>query len=232
MEKKAFTPERKQYSIVLLGNFNPEMFQPEWFRRQNIISEEDADFARNQDSHTPLIVSPQITVFRTSQMTVQIENRRFEVKADKEPLITLIDFITKTFENLGAYNITAIGFNYIAHYKVESEAAFHIIGDKLAPKKWWETLLQDEVTGENRKSGLASMQIKKCKEDSDSYILFTLQVSPAIKNGLMLNCNDHNVMPLAEQSAEYAAEMIGKRHVEIFKNLEKLQMDLLERVGD
>ena len=230
MSVEALIPEKKQYSIVALGNFNPEMFQPQWFCRQGIISQEDADFAVDQNSSSPLIVTPQITLFRTPQMTVQIATKRFEVKAEKEPLITLIDFISKTFENLGAYSIPAFGFNYIANYEMKSVEEYHRIGDKLAPKGFWEDLLEDEITGNDRKSGLVSLQMKKKKKNSDDYILFTLQGSPFVTNAFMLSCNDHNTMSDENQSAEYVIELINKRYEEAFDNMSNLQVKLMERV--
>lgn len=231
MNQRSFTPERKQFSTVILGNFNPGMFQPEWFCRQNIISKEDADFARDTNSPSPLIVTPQFTTFRTSQLAIQIEENRFEVKAEKEPLLTMIDFIMKTFENLGSYQITAFGFNYIAHYKVDTMEIFHRIGDKLAPKTYWESLLEDEIRGVQRKSGLSLLQMKKMKKDSEDYILFTLQPSPIFHPGFMLGCNDHNVIPVNDQSAEYVTEIISTKYINSYDEMEKLQISLLEKVN-
>ena len=230
MDRKRIDPERKQYSIVLLGDFNPGMFQPEWFCRHNVISEEDADFAKDQNSHTPLIVTPQITFFRTPQMTIQVETNRFEAKADKEPLVTIVDFVTKTFENLGGYKITAFGLNYTAHYRIGSLEELHKIGDILAPKECWEDFLEGEVSGNNRKSGLASIQMKKVKEGSDGYILFALQPSPTVTNGLLLSCNDHNDIPNEDQTSEIVIEMISKNYIEAYNKMESMQKRLLERV--
>ena len=232
MNQMSFTPERKQYSTVILGDFNPGMFQPEWFCKQNVISEEDADFARDINSSSPLIVTPQFTTFRTSQLAIQIEENRFEVKAEKEPLLTMIDFITKTFENLGSYKITAFGFNYIAHYKIDTNEKFHSIGDKLAPKNYWESLLEEEIAGDQRKSGLSLLQMKKVKKDSEDYILFTVQPSPIFRPGLMLSCNDHNVISTEDQSAEYASEMISSKYRLSFTEMNNLQISLLEKVNN
>ncbi len=230
MNEAKMIPERKQYSVVMLGDFNPNLFHPEWFCRQSVISREDADFAIDKNAPFPFIVSPQITLFRTPQMTIRIEAKRFEVKAEKEPLILLIDFITKTFENLGANSISAFGYNYSAHYKVESEEAFHKIGDKLAPKEYWDSLLTDEVSGDHRKSGLAMIQMKKFKDNSEDYILFTVQGSSLMQNALLLSCNDHNIISNDEQSADYVMEMISESYENSFKKMEQLQMELLERV--
>ena len=76
-----FSPERKQYSIVLLGTFNPLMFQPEWFGRNDVISIEEVEFARNPNNALPTIITPQITQFRTSQLFVTVEIERFMVRA-------------------------------------------------------------------------------------------------------------------------------------------------------
>lgn len=230
MNNKEIVAERKQYSIVIIGSFNPEMFHPQWFNRQGIISQEDMEFAIDQNSQSPLVVAPQLTIFRTPQMTVQIDTKRFEVKADKEPLISLIDFVTKTFENLSSYSIKAFGFNFIANYKAESKEEYHKIGDLLAPKGYWEELLNEEITGNDRISGLDFIRMKKQKKDSNNYILFTLQSSPFFLNAFMLSCNDHNVLDENNQSADRAMDLINERYKEAFDNMQNMQIKLMERV--
>ena len=71
-----FEPERKQFSIVLIGNFNAALFEPEWFFRNGIISQEDVDLARDENSVFPIVVTSQLTLFKTSQFTIKIEQKR------------------------------------------------------------------------------------------------------------------------------------------------------------
>ena len=48
-------PDAEEISIVLLGSLNPGIFHPEWFRRQEILSPQDAEAANIK------IVSPEVT---------------------------------------------------------------------------------------------------------------------------------------------------------------------------
>ena len=134
-------PERQQYSLVLVGNFNPAMFQPEWFKINSIISSEDFDLARSDTLKNSIIVTPQLTIFKTTQLNIKIDQNRFEIIAEKEPFVSVIDFASKTFENLGSFTLKAFGFNYSGHYKVDDISSWHKIGDRLAPKSYWATLL-------------------------------------------------------------------------------------------
>ena len=65
-----FEPERKQFSIVLIGNFNAALFEPEWFFRNGIISQEDVDLARDENSVFPIVVTSQRKGFKVPILSV------------------------------------------------------------------------------------------------------------------------------------------------------------------
>jgi len=221
------TPERKQYSVALIGTFNPLMFQPEWFGRNNVISPEEIEFARNQSNVLPTIVTPQLTIFRTSQLSIRVEENSFQVVAEKEPLISVKDFVKKTFEKLGGLTIRAFGYNYSAHYEFESIAARNIFADKLTPKQYWNILLGKDVSGDDRKGGLAALQMYKYKEDNKGQISVVLQPSAHIKTGIFITCNDHTNIHEDDSAAEIVMEIIDKSFDESFLYMEKIQNDLI-----
>ena len=225
-----FSPERKEYSCVLIGDFNPAMFQPEWFYKNNIISLEDVDYARDQSSNCPIIITPQLTVFKTSQLTIKIEQKKFCVIANKEPLISLKDFILKTFEKLSSFIIIAYGFNYSAHYGLESPEIFQMVGDRLAPKQYWKRLLKNDIEGVNRKSGLNSILMKYEKENNEGYILTTLQPSGFIKNGVYINSNNHFAIAVSDTAAEIVMEKLDLGFDNAFNEMKEIQSDLLNEV--
>ena len=225
-----FLPEKRQYSVVLIGEFNPMIFQPEWFRRNDILSPEEVDVAQNQNAKTPTVISPQLTMFKTSQLSLHIEQKRFQVVAEKEPLIILKDFVSKTFEKLGGVVITSFGFNYSAHYKIESQEKYQIIGDRLAPKQYWECLLEDEVSGVDRKSGLISLTMQKTKDEKQGHLSMNLQPSALVQPGLYISCNDHTNMSEEQAVAEYAIERIVDIFDQSFDKMVTLQETLLAEV--
>lgn len=227
--ESVFKPERKRYSIVLLGDFNPAMFQPEWFCRNDILSVEDVNFAKDQEKD-PVIVTPQATFFKTPQLDVTIKSDRFEVIASKEPYLMAKDFMTKVLDKLGSYTITAYGFNVGAHYPIDSAKTYQLIGDRLAPKKYWVDLLKDEVSGDKRNSGLLSLQMHKKKDDGSGSITMLFQPSSQFNPGVFISSNDHSEMKEEDQSAEIVMEMIESRFESTIKNLFALQETVLEKV--
>ena len=219
-------PERKQYSIVLVGDFNPLMYQPEWFGRNDVISMEDVEFARNPNNAFPMVITPQFTMFRTSQLSITIELNRFQVVAEKEPLIIVKDFVAKTFERLGGLTIRAYGYNFSAHYKFDSESKIHIFADKLAPKQYWGSLLGDDIAGDNRAGGLVTLQMQKSKENNEGQITTVLQRSNLIQ-GIYLTCNDHVNISEDDSVADIVMEKIENTFSVSFKSMAKIQNDLI-----
>ena len=68
-------------SIVLTGSFNPAIFQPQWFVRQNLLPKEEGDKAEIR------VVSPQVCEFQTERFIIQVTTDRFAAlsKPDANP---------------------------------------------------------------------------------------------------------------------------------------------------
>lgn len=224
-----YVPEKSQCSIVLIGNFNPFMFQPEWFKRNGIISPEEVDIAENTKT-SPMVISNQITMFKTSQFDIRIEQNRFQIIAEKEPFIVLKDFVIKTFENLGGLIISAVGFNYNAHYSISEKSKYQLIGDRLAPKKYWNSLLKEEVTGDDRKSGLISISMQKCKDNERGHLSMVLEPSSVIIPGVYIGCNNHTNFKDDNSIADNVMEEIDTSFENSFEEMKQFQQDLLVEV--
>lgn len=222
-----YNPENKQCSIVLIGEFNPAMFHPEWFRRNNVLSAEEVDYATSQSNDSNLIVTSHLTSFKTSQFIIKIEQKRFEIVGYKEPYMMVSDFISKTFENLSGLDIRAYGYNFSAHYHIDTVSDYQRIGDNLAPKKYWKSLLGEEITGDDRKSGLITIQMQKIKENNDGHISILLQPSMMIKQGVFITCNDHTNVHEDDYDTDRIIRDIENNFDNALVNMIKLQRELL-----
>ena len=129
---------------------------------------------------------------------------------------------------MGGLTIKAYGFNYSAHYKFDSEPRIHAFADKLTPKRYWGSLLVEDVAGDNRKGGLFSLQMYQPKEDGEGQITILLQRSAPVKTAIYLSCNDHVNINDDDSSAEVAMEKIENTFDASFVNMAKLQNDLIE----
>ncbi len=167
----------------------------------------------------------------TNNMSIKIENNRFTVSANKEPFIEIKDFIVNTFNNLGSFQIDAYGFNFSAHYHIDSLHEYQMIGDKLAPKKYWKDLLGNEVVGDERKSGLTSIRISKVFDENHS-LMIELQPSVYVKNGVFISANDHHVSDNNNNDAEVVMREIDKLFIDRIKLMSSLQENILNEVLD
>ncbi len=69
----------KDHSIVLLGNFNPKIFQPAWFVAEGLLQHQEADEANIEIIHSSVVI------FRTDWMRMEVTQDRFIVTTSKEP---------------------------------------------------------------------------------------------------------------------------------------------------
>ena len=119
-------------SIVLLGAFNPRIFQPEWFSRQHLLPQSEVDAANIQ------IIHQQVAQFDTERFVFQVTDDRL-VAATKPSTVSgpLRDLVAGTFYVLEHTPVQAIGLNRQMHFAMPSEEAWHQLGDRLAPKEAW-----------------------------------------------------------------------------------------------
>lgn len=180
-------PETSGASVVLLGSFNPKIFQPEWFARQGLLPQTESD-----DAEVKVIV-PQISHFETERLIVQVTDERFMVmsKPNASPA-PLRDLVTGTFFILEHTPLSAMGLNYHMHFAMESEERWNRVGDMLAPKEPWRDILEG-------RPGLATMTILTQKEEPKG-AQFRVKVEPsvAVKFGVYFETNEHYPAPESE----------------------------------
>jgi hypothetical protein len=165
---------------VLLGSFNPKIFQPDWFARQDLLPHAETDEADVK------IIAPQICHFETERFTVQVTQQRFLVlsKPNTNPA-PLRDIVQGTFYILEHTPVDAMGLNQHMHFAMKSEEDWHQIGDRLAPKDGWREVLEG-------RPGLLSLTVQTQREKPTG-TLFNVKVEPStqIKFGVYFESNEH-----------------------------------------
>jgi hypothetical protein len=133
-------PEIDAASVVLVGSFNPSIFQPQWFARQGLLPPAEADAAEIK------VLVPQICHFETERFIVQVTNTNF-LAASKANTSSppLRDLVIGAFFILEHTPATAIGLNREMHFQMESEERWHRLGDRLVPKEGWRGVLGDAL---------------------------------------------------------------------------------------
>jgi hypothetical protein len=204
-------PEVSGASIVLLGSFNPRIFQPEWFARQRLLAQEQVDAADIK------VIVPQISHFETEQFVLHVTEDRFTVfsKSNTNP-VPLRDLVQGTFFILEHTPVSAMGMNHYAHIPLGTEEAWHQIGDKLAPKEGWREVLEE-------RPGMGSLTILSgIIEPGRRRYAIKVEPSLQVKFGVYFEVNEHHQAPEAdplkslmktlsekwEEAAQYADRVI------------------------
>ncbi len=170
--------QTQEASIVLVGSFNPLIFHPEWFLRNEIVSEVDMEGVQTE------IVHPEIARFSFSWLSVEIVNNRFIARAnDPSQFSILRDFVISTFAILEHTPVKQLGMNLAIKYAVGNEDDWHKIGDTLAPKLIWEKSLPSRV-------GLRSLRVHSPRtDDLDGDIKVTIESRENF--GVNVDINSH-----------------------------------------
>ena len=208
----AHTAEIFTSAIVAVGDFNPAIFSPDWLERNRLIGKDDADTVREGGQGKSLLVSHQVAVFETKWFALQVLENQFSLTSKDALSPAFKDLAVGIFQLVPHTPVTAVGLNFLGHYKLASEADYHRVGDVLAPKDIWKALYPDDMPG------LADLTIRiqhgirgeplKTKDEKR----IAIQPSDKIRFGAFLSYNDHHDVSSSDEDklspAERAANVI------------------------
>ena len=127
-------------SVVVVGSFNPTIFQPEWFEKNQLISRPDLDSTNIE------LVHPDISRFDLPWCHVDVRQERFTLRCKDEAFFPMVrDLSIGVFKLLEHSPIKATGINSIITYHADSDEEWHNIGNTLVPKQIWKKYLSGHV---------------------------------------------------------------------------------------
>jgi len=215
-------------SVVVLGSFNPPIITVDWLLSNSLIGKGDADVARASEE---FVVSRQVTKFETDAVRVQVLENQLSINSVGPVNPALGDLAMSVLMLLPHTPVTALGLNFMAHYKMPSVGAYHRVGDSLAPKKIWEAIFPDKALG------LASLVIRvqdgarNEAPKSPNAKNITIQPSSRIAHGVHVMYNDHyghgvdqEPLKTASGGAEVIRTNWSNSHKEALECIESLLM--------
>lgn len=177
-------------SVVLVGDFNPAIFTPDWLEKHQLLGAADAEFARNNEG---TVITHQVTRFETEWFVLQVLEQQFSISSKGNVTDSLKDLVTGIFSLLIHTPVKGLGLNSTAHFKIDTEENYHKIGNVLAPKDIWKS-----VFDKNTHPGLENLAIRLQPLDDEgkhtkdgNFKLVTLQPSANIPNGVYFMINNH-----------------------------------------
>lgn len=172
-----FAPDRSQTSVVLVGSFNPQIFQPAWFDQQSLLPSEEAGSAKIE------IIHSEIVQFSTEWLELQVTKDRFSATSTEQPSEPLRDLLLGTFSLLQYTPVNALGVNLDAHFAMADEESWHRVGHTLVPPENWPAL-QD--------AGVLTVTEQGARTDGfEGYVRVKVEPSVLIRPGVYVQVNDH-----------------------------------------
>jgi hypothetical protein len=167
-------------AVVLVGSFNPTIYQPEWFARMGLIRDEEV----MKDSKIEVIHS-EIVSHTIGSIKIQAQSERFSASTvNASDYEVLRDLVAGTFKILTHTPIRMFGINFDAHFRMASEDAWHKLGDRLAPKEPWTKILKNP--------GMVTVTLEgKRQDDFAGYVRVKVEPSARIKPGVYIVVNNH-----------------------------------------
>jgi hypothetical protein len=173
----------RNLSIVILGDFNPAIFQPAWFSEKKLIREQEALDSKIE------IIHPDLTRIDFKWANLEIQRTRFELRTSLEPYYEpLKDLCISTFELLKETPLKVLGINHVFYFALKDKKAYYDFGNILVPLSNWDTFL-------NNPRVLELVVFEEDRQDKQKGF-FRIQISPSeIKlntpYALTININDH-----------------------------------------
>lgn len=178
--------------IVLLGNFNPMIFQPIWFEKMEILPKELIDAAEIE------VIHPELVSFQTDWLSIRVEKGRFTATTQEAPWVRLSDLVVRTFKEFLPHTpISKMGINRRAHFSVGNEEVRNQIGKRLAPSEPWGEWGQQISTEEEgvRHGGMRLLVMEQNPREDGKAGFIRTKIEPSTKismeSGISMEINDH-----------------------------------------
>lgn len=193
-------------SVVVVGHFNPLIFQPEWMRDHDLVGQKEAEQARDGGIS---IIHPQVVQIRLSALMLEVTQSRFSIMATEAPLVTAKDFAIRAFDLLSHTPITHVGINFTTVFRARSRKDWDALGDTLAPKRPWEAMLGDMAT--ERTGGLIGLVMQRSERPDDyrgSQNVKVEVVPPHSAMDTLVEFNDHYEIAATDARAGMLTELL------------------------
>ena len=198
----------EEASIVLVGNFNPKIFHPEWFIRKEIV--EDWDYS--QDELISLPDMSQMELPNDRKITALLN--QFSLRSSRaSEFFSLKDVVMSTFTSLNETPILQMGMNYNSVIKIANQDKWRQFGSQLAPQQHWKqaasfvnTLHKDK----QKELGLWELAMNLPRpDDLEGFVRPKITVLQANANTLAFSVNNH--VEIKDFSATTMIKILGEK---------------------
>jgi hypothetical protein len=225
-------PEVTQLSVVLLGNFNPTIFQPAWLARHGVITEKAAETA------AITVIHPDVVIFAVQDLfTLHVERERFSISRASIPWVFVSDFVAKIFGDLLPHTpVSKLGINLVVHFDAGSQAKRDEIGERLAPPAPWGEWGALAASGEGmRRGGLRSLTMiqKNVSDRPAGWVQAKIEPSILVRGGvtgIFMEINDHYELVGQSEDARAIVAILQEKFDSSVRNSERIVDQIMSMV--
>jgi hypothetical protein len=215
---------------VGVGSFNPAIFQPWWLVENGLLPSDEAAFAPQA-----MVVTNDIAAYTAGWLSLQVTQDKavFSTVAQAQDS-ALRDLVLGVLELLPHTPISAIGVNYDAHFALESEEAWHRIGDAFLPKEKWEPLFKGDNWLKREgglRTGLLSMTVHVSRSNAKDFVRVNVAPSTRIPTAVYVGINAHFQLSAAGEKQANALAA-SKTLRDAWDETTALQHDLVKGVSE
>jgi hypothetical protein len=217
----ANVPQIRGLTVVLIGEFNPTIFQPAWFASEGLLTEEEANAANVN------VIHPDITAFELPWIRIQVERERFTALSLAQPYFERVaGAVCDTFSILKHTPVRLFGVNSEAHYRAASVEKWHALGHKLAPKEYWNKFFENP--------GMQNITIKQVPraDGLGGHVQIIVEPSVRINPGVYIATNDEIIASDGSSlGATKAVELIREKWPSLLEFSESVFASISDEVA-
>lgn len=203
---ESFEVVQEDANIVVVGNFNPKIFHPEWFIAKGIIGQ----WAYEADD---LICVADYTRFEMpDNILLEVYLTKLIIRTNAQTsFVTIRDLLVNIFSYLSETPTQQVGMNFSTLIKIKDKEQWKILGENIAPQQKWKAAA-DYYEGlgdkEKYKFGLWELVMNLPRPDDYlGYIRAKIKVANDISGIIEFSINNH--IDIVEQNAKDLTEVLN-----------------------
>ncbi|WP_420618230.1 hypothetical protein [Candidatus Poriferisocius sp.] len=207
---------QQELALVVLGAFNPSIFQPSWFAQEDLIRQEEAEAAKIE------IIHPEVTVFELDWLRLQVTRDRLAVHSRRESHYEATrDLLIGTLDLLRHMPTRALGVNHDLVLEYGSQDSFNQLGWELVPEDKWTPVLQ--------RPGMVRVEEQGERTDGyDGYV--RVRIEPILDGGTKVLCEVNDHFNLSNENIPSSTVTMGVLLKDEWRNISERAAQILQHV--
>lgn len=204
---------------MMLGDFNPKIFQPSWFSSEGLIRQSESEAANLE------IVHSDFTSFSTDWFVMQVAREKFNVGVKSSAYKNhLADLVIGTFQKLNHTPIRQMGLNLTLGIRFKNYDDWNAFGHFLLPKAPWNGLLS--------KPGMRSVIVNGARDDDvPGYIQMLIDPLLHTTSDVNIRMNNHYERKGVDKdtNADFFVNIIQSQYEKMIEQSKSMVEELLSR---